>query len=82
MVLPITDRVQVCSLVLGPVAGVAEGLQAAGVLTDVRFLSRVAPQVDFQILQAGKSLGAAFELKKKYKYAVVVLLMYLRYSIH
>lgn len=50
-VLPCTDRVQMCALVFGPVAGVAEGLEAAGMLADVRFLSCVAPQVDLQVLQ-------------------------------
>lgn len=41
-----------CALVFGTVTGVAEGLEAAGMLADVRFLSRVAPQVDLQVLQA------------------------------
>lgn len=41
-----------CALVFSPVTGVAEGLQAAGMLADVRFLARVAPQVDLQVLQA------------------------------
>ena len=45
-----TDRVQVRALVFGSVAGVAEGLEAAGMLADVRFLSCVAPQVDLQVL--------------------------------
>ena len=58
----VTDRVQVCSLVLGPVAGVAEGLKAAGVLANIWFLSRVAPQVDLQVLQTGERLGAALKL--------------------
>lgn len=40
------------ALVLGPVTGVAEGLQAAGMLADVRLLARVAPQVDLEVLQA------------------------------
>lgn len=42
----IPDRVQVGALVLGAVAGVAEGFLAAGVLAQVRLLPRVAPQVD------------------------------------
>lgn len=57
-----TDRVQVGALVFGPVTGVAEGLQAAGMLADVRFLARVAPQVDLKVLQAWKSFGAALKL--------------------
>lgn len=57
-----TDRVQMGALVFGPVTGIAEGLQAAGMLADVGFLARVAPQVDLQVLQAGKSLGAALKL--------------------
>lgn len=60
-----SDRVQVRALVLGPVAGVAESLQTAGVLADVWFLSCVAPQVDLQVFQAGKCLGATLKLKKK-----------------
>lgn len=42
----VSDRVQVSALMLGAVAGVAEGLLAAGVLAQVRLLPRVAPQVD------------------------------------
>lgn len=38
--------VQVCPLVLGSVAGVAEGLDTAAVLTDVWLLSGVTAQVD------------------------------------
>lgn len=48
----ISDRVQVSALMLGAVAGVAEGFLAAGVLAQVRLLSCVAPQVDLQVLQA------------------------------
>jgi len=52
------------ALVLGPVAGVAEGLEAAGpVLAGVRLLARVAAQVDLQVLQPGERLGAALELR-------------------
>lgn len=47
----------------GSIAGVAEGFEAAGVLADVWFLSRVTPQVDLQVLQAGERLGAALKLK-------------------
>lgn len=53
------------ALVFGSVTGVAEGLKAAKVLADVRFLSRVAPQVDLQVLQAGEGLGAALKLRKE-----------------
>lgn len=42
----VSDRVQVSALMLGAVAGVAEGFLAAGVLAQVRLLSCVAPQVD------------------------------------
>lgn len=41
-----SDRVQVSALMLGAVAGVAEGLLATRVLAQVRLLPRVAPQVD------------------------------------
>lgn len=64
-VLLFADRVQVRALVFGPITGVAEGLEAAGVLADVRFLSRVAPQVNLQILQTGEGLGAALKLERK-----------------
>lgn len=50
-VLLCTDRVQMCALVFGPVTGVTEGFEAAGMLADVRFLSCVAPQMDLQVLQ-------------------------------
>lgn len=55
------------SLVFGPVTGVAEGLEAAGVLADVGLLSRVAPQMDLQVLQARESLTAAFKLDRRNK---------------
>lgn len=42
----VSDRVQVRALMLGAVAGVAEGFLAARVLAQVRLLPRVAPQVD------------------------------------
>lgn len=42
----VSDRVQVSALMLGAVAGVAEGFLAARVLAQVRLLSCVAPQVD------------------------------------
>lgn len=60
-----SHRVQVSPLVLGAVAGVAEGLLAAGVLAQVRLLSRVAPQVDLQVLQAGERFVTALELRGK-----------------
>lgn len=41
--------VQVCPLVLGAVAGVAERLLAARVLAKVGLLTRVAPQVNLEI---------------------------------
>lgn len=40
---------QMCALVLSSVAGVAEGLVAARVLTQVGLLPSVAPQVDLQV---------------------------------
>lgn len=49
--LPPAYRVKVGALVLGTVAGVAEGLLTAWVLAQVRFLARVAPQVDLEVLQ-------------------------------
>lgn len=44
-----THCFQMCALVFGSVAGVAEGLVAAGVLAHVGLLPSVAPQVDFQV---------------------------------
>lgn len=49
-------------LVLGTVRGVGEGLVAALVLTHVRLLPGVRPQVCLQVLQARVSLRAAFKL--------------------
>lgn len=57
-----THCVQVCALVLRSVTRVAEGLVTSRVLTHVRFLSRVATQVDFQIFEPRESLLAALEL--------------------
>lgn len=54
-----------CPLVLGAVAGVAEGLLTARVLAEVRLLARVAPQVDLEVLQPGKGLLATFKLQKQ-----------------
>lgn len=48
---------------LRPIAGVGEGFGAARVLAGVRLLSRVAPKVRLQVLQAGVRLAAAFELE-------------------
>lgn len=45
-------RVEVGALVLGPIAGVAEGLLTAWVLAQVWLLARVAPQVDLEVLQS------------------------------
>lgn len=55
-------RVDVRSLVFGAIAGVAEGFLTAGLLTHVGFLARVTPQMDFQVLQAGKRLLTALKL--------------------
>lgn len=44
-----THCFQMCALVFGSVAGVAEGLVAAWVLAHVGLLPGVAPQVDFQV---------------------------------
>lgn len=52
-------------MVLGTVAGVAEGLLATWVLAQVWLLACVAPQVDLQILQAGEGFTAAFELQER-----------------
>lgn len=46
---PAAHGLQVRALVLGSVAGVAEGLVAAWVLTQVGLLPSVAPQVDLQV---------------------------------
>ena len=50
-------------LVLGPVAGVAEGLVARAVLADEGSLARVAPVVDLEVLQASEAARAAFNLQ-------------------
>lgn len=50
-----------CPLVLGTVTGVAEGLLAAWVLAQVRLLTRVAPQVNLEVLEPGKGLLATFK---------------------
>ena len=52
-----------CLLVLGSVAGVAEGLVAGAVLADEGPLARVAAVVDLEILQASEATRAAFHLK-------------------
>ena len=48
-------------LVFGSVRGIGEAL----VLTDVRFLSGVRPQMSLEVLQPGVGLGAALELQTK-----------------
>ena len=50
---------------LGPVAGVAEGLGAARELAHVGLLPRVRPQVRLQVLQPAVRLPAALELKER-----------------
>ena len=60
-----TYSVQVCALMLGTVAGVAESFLAAGVLAQVGLFPSVTPQVDLQILQTGEGLVAAFKLTQK-----------------
>lgn len=62
---PRAYRVKVGALVLGAVAGVAEGLLAAGVLAQVRLLARVAPQMDLEVLQPREGLAAAFKLRER-----------------
>ena len=59
---PRAYRVKVGALVLGAVAGVAEGLLTAWVLAQVWLLARVAPQVDLEVLQPREGLAAAFKL--------------------
>ena len=48
---------------LGPVAGVAEGLVAGAVLTDEGPLACVAAVVDLEVLQASEAARAAFNLE-------------------
>ena len=48
---------------LGPVAGVAEGLGAARELAHVGLLPGVRPQVGLEVLQSAVRLPTAFELK-------------------
>lgn len=59
--------VQVCALVLGAVAGVAESLLAARMLTQVWLLPSVTPQVNLEVLKPRKCLVAPFKLKKPLK---------------
>lgn len=59
-----THRVDVRALVFGTIAGVAEGFLTAGLLTYVGFLTRVTPQMDFQVLQAGERLLTALKLAR------------------
>jgi hypothetical protein len=58
-----TYRVEVCSLMLGPVGAVGEALGAGGELAEVGPLTCVAPLVDLQVLQPRERLVAAFELQ-------------------
>lgn len=59
-----SHRVDVRALVFGAVAGVAEGFLAAGLLTHVGLLARVAPKVDLQVLQPGERLLTALKLTR------------------
>ena len=58
-----THRVEMSPLVLRPVGGVGERLQALGELAEVGPLSRVRAEVDLQILQSGERLRAAWILQ-------------------
>lgn len=62
---PQAYRVEVGALVLGAVAGVAEGLLTARVLAQVWLLARVTPQVDLEVLQPREGLAAAFKLRER-----------------
>lgn len=62
---PQAYRVEVGTLVLGTVTGVAEGLLTAWVLAQVWLLARVAPQVDLEVLQPREGLAAAFKLRER-----------------
>lgn len=53
--------IQVCSLMLCPVAGVAESFLAAWVLTQVRLLPSVTPEVNLKVLKPRKCLVATFK---------------------
>lgn len=50
-----------CPLVLGAVAGVTECLLTARMLAQVWLFTRVAPQVNLEILKPGKGLLATFK---------------------
>ena len=50
---------------LCPVTGVAEGFLAAWMLTQVRLLPSVTPEVNLKVLKPRKCLVATFKLKKK-----------------
>lgn len=50
-------------LVLGPVRGVGEGLVAAFVFTQIRFLAGVGPEVSLEVLQAGVRFRTALKLQ-------------------
>lgn len=57
-------RVDVRALVFGAIAGVAEGFLTAGMLTNIGFLTCVAPEVDFKVLQARECLLTALKLSR------------------
>lgn len=58
-----THHVNMRALVLGTVAGVAEGFLTARVLTQVRLLTCVTAQVDLQVLQARECFITALKLQ-------------------
>ena len=57
-----THWVHMCLLVLGSVAGVAEGLVAGAVLADERSLARVAAVVDLEVLKPSEAARTSIHL--------------------
>ena len=55
-------RVDVRALVFGPVGAVGKGFATRRVLAQVGLLARVRPQVNLEVFQPGKGLGAAVVL--------------------
>jgi len=56
-------RIEVSSLVFRPITAVREGLLAPVMLTHVRPLARVGPQVDLEVLQTREGFRAALKLQ-------------------
>ena len=65
----------------GSVGGVTEALQTSRLSTQIRTLSRVRPQVDFQVLQSAERFRAPHVLKNCY-YLEILLEPLLYFNSH